>query len=65
MIYENSKNFSIDNLNVGTLSEDEVYELYIKSKLQKSQDDIKNGRVITLEELDKEREELYESYSVK
>ncbi len=45
--------------------DDAIYTLYLHLKLKKSKDDIENGRVITLEELDKERKELYESYSIK
>lgn len=41
------------------------YTLYLKIKLARSEDDIKNGRVITLEDFDKEMEALYESYNIK
>lgn len=44
---------------------DEEYLEYFNQKLKKSQDDIKNGRVITLEEFDRKMEELYASYSIK
>lgn len=48
-----------------TTWDDAIYTLYLHSELDKSQDDIKNGRVITLEEFDKERKELYENYPIK
>lgn len=44
---------------------DEEYLEYFNQKLKKSQDDIKNGRTITLEEFDRKMEELYASYSIK
>lgn len=40
-----------------------LYDLYVFIGLTKSVDDIKNGRTITLEELEKEMEALYESSS--
>ena len=40
-----------------------LYDLYVFIQLAKSVDNIKNGRTITLEELDKEMEALYESSS--
>ena len=46
-----------------TLTNDELYNLYLNSKLQKSIDDIKNGRVMTLEELKKYIDELEEKYA--
>jgi len=56
---------TVNTLPEVTTWDDATYTLYLHSKLQKSQDDIKNGRVITLEDFDKEREALYESYSIK
>ena len=47
-----------------TLSEDELYTLYLHSMIEKSEEDFKNGNYITLEELDKEMEEKYASYSI-
>lgn len=44
--------------------DDEIYNLYFQDKLKRSQEDIKNGRVITLEQLDAERKSLYESYTI-
>ncbi len=40
-----------------------LYDLYLLIGIAKGIDDIKNGRGITLEELHKEMEELYESTS--
>lgn len=40
-----------------------LYDLYVFIGLVKSGDDIKNGRTITLEELKKEMEALYDSSS--
>ena len=40
-----------------------LYDLYVFIGLVKSADDIKNGRTITLEELKKEMEALYDSTS--
>lgn len=40
-----------------------LYDLYFFIGLAKGIDDIKNGRGMTLEEFDKEREALYENYS--
>lgn len=56
---------SVNTLPDNITWDDDTYKLYLQSKLKKSQEDIKNGRVITLEDFDKEREALYESYSIK
>lgn len=40
---------------------DLIYDLAFFAALQESEDDIKNGRVYTLEELDAEMEKIYES----
>ena len=47
-----------------TLSEDELYTLYLYSMIEKSEEDFRNGNYITLEELDKEMEEKYANYSI-
>lgn len=47
MINEKQKILSAAN----TLSDDAIYTLYLHSKLEKSKENIKNGNVITLEEL--------------
>lgn len=41
---------------------DIIYDLFFFAELQESEDDIKNGRVCTLEELKTEMEARYESY---
>lgn len=41
---------------------DIIYNLIFFAELQESEEDIKNGRVCTLEELDAEMEAKYESY---
>lgn len=41
---------------------DIIYNLFFFTKLKESEDDIKNGRVCTLEELQAEMEAKYESY---
>lgn len=41
---------------------DIIYDLFFFAELQESEDDIKNGRVCTLEELKAEMEAKYESY---
>lgn len=45
-----------------TLTEDELYNMYFMEKLQQSIDDIKNGRVITLQELKEYIDGLEERY---
>ena len=39
-----------------------IYDLFFFAELQESEDDIKNGKVCTLEELKAEMEAKYESY---
>ena len=41
---------------------DIIYDLFFFAELQESEDDIKNNRVCTLEELKSVMEEKYESY---
>ena len=41
---------------------DFIYDLIFFMSLKESEEDIKNGRVMTLEELQDEMEALYESY---
>ena len=41
---------------------DVIYDLFFFAELQESEDDIKNGRVCTLEELQAEMEAKYENY---
>ena len=42
---------------------DNIYNLYVLIGIAKGVNDIRNGRGMTLEEFNKEREELYERYS--
>lgn len=42
---------------------DNIYNLYVLICIAKGAHDIRNGHGITLEEFNKEREELYERYS--
>lgn len=42
---------------------DNIYNLYVLIGIAKGVDDIRNGRGMTLEEFNKEREKLYERYS--
>jgi len=41
--------------------EDALYTLYVNAKIKKSTEDIQNGKVISLDDFDKEMEVLYES----
>ncbi|MGN1301667.1 MAG: hypothetical protein ACI4U9_04000 [Clostridia bacterium] len=52
------------NLESDTLY-DLIYDLIFFNALKESEDDIKNGRVITLDELAKEMEAMYERYNNK
>ena len=47
-----------------TLTNDELYNLYLNSKLQKSIDDIKNGRVMTIEESIERMKKKYEDFHI-
>lgn len=42
---------------------DNIYNLYVLIGIAKGVNDMRNGRGMTLEEFNKEREALYESYS--
>lgn len=65
MKMENSKKQNVKE--IYTLPElqmnDEEYTQYMKEQLKKSYNDLKNGRVLTLEELKKHIEELEEQYA--
>ena len=41
---------------------DYIYNLFFYASLEESEDDIKNGRVYTLEEVEAEMEAKYENY---
>ncbi len=42
---------------------DNIYNLYVLIGIAKGVDDMRNGKGMTLEEFNKEREELYERHS--
>lgn len=44
--------------------EDIIYNIYFQIKLAKSEEDIKNGRLMSIEESKKRLEELYENYNI-
>lgn len=52
------------NLETDTLC-DLIYDMIFFNALKESEDDIKNGRVMTLEELGEEMEAIYECYNNK
>ena len=45
--------------------EDTRYALYLNSKLQRSQNDIKNGRVMTIEESKERMRKKYADFDIK
>ncbi len=45
--------------------DDAIYTLYLHSELQKSKNDIKNGRVMTIEESKERMRKKYASFNVK
>jgi len=45
--------------------DDAIYTLYLHSKLQKSKDNIKNGKVMTVEESKERMRKKYASFDVK
>ncbi len=53
------------NLEENNTLYDNIYNLYVLIGIAKGVHDIRNGRGMTLEEFNKEREELYERYSRK
>ena len=50
---------TVNTLPDNTTWDDAVYTLYLHSKLQKSKDDIKNGRVMSIEESKKRMRKKY------
>lgn len=66
MINKKQKNpATINSLPDTTNWDDTAYTLYLHSKLQKSQNDIKNGRVLTIEESKERMRKKYASFDVK
>jgi len=53
----------LNNLPDNSTIEEILYNIYFQIKLAKSEDDIKNGRVMSLEESKKRLKELYEDYN--
>ncbi len=45
--------------------DDSTYTLYLHSKLNKSKNDIKNGRVITIDESKERMRKKYENFNIK
>ena len=56
---------TINTLPDDTTWDDAIYTLYLHSKLQKSQDDIKNGRVLTINESQERMRIKYANFDVK
>ena len=56
---------TVNTLPDDTTWDDAIYTLYLHSKLQKSQEDIKNGRVMTVEESKERMRKKYASFDVK
>ena len=56
---------TINTLPDDTTWDDAIYALYLHSKLQKSQDDIKNGRVMSIEESKEKMRKKYANFHVK
>lgn len=44
--------------------DDTLYTLYLKAKIKRSEDDLKNGRVMTVEESKERMRKKYESFNV-
>ena len=54
----------VNNMPDNATIEDIIYNIYFQVKLAKSEEDIKNGRVMSLEESKVRLEELYENYNI-
>ena len=55
---------TINALPDDTTCDDNSYSLYLQSKLKKSEDDIKNGRVMTVEESRGRMRKKYANFNV-
>lgn len=62
MLNEKQQLYTNDEV-ISNKAEDVAYAMYFNAKLKKSQDDIKNGRVITLQELKQHIDSLEEKYA--
>lgn len=49
---------------VNTVLNDAIYTLYLKYKLKKSEEEIKNGRVMTIEESKERMRRKYEGFNL-
>lgn len=49
---------------VNTVLNDAIYTLYLKYKLKKSEEDIKNGKVMTIEESKERMRRKYEGFNL-
>ncbi len=56
---------TVNTLPDNTTWDDAIYTLYLHSKLQKSKDDIKNGRVMSIEESKEKMRKKYANFHVK
>ena len=54
----------VNNMPDNATVEEIIYNIFFQVKLAKSEEDIKNGRVMTIEESKKRLEELYENYNI-
>ena len=58
-------NSAVNTLSNKVTLNDSIYSLYLHSKLQKSQDDIKNNRVMTIQESKERMKKKYADFNVK
>ena len=62
---EKRKNLAtINTLSKNTTCNNAIYTLYLHSKLQKSKEDIKNNKVMTIEESKERLKKKYASFNV-
>lgn len=55
---------TVNTLPNNTTCDDAIYTLYLRSKLKKSQDDIKSGKVMTIEDSQERMKKKYENFDV-
>ena len=56
---------TVNTLPEDTTWDDAIYTLYLHSKLQKSQDDIKNANVLTIEESKERMRKKFTNFDIK
>ncbi len=56
---------TVNTLPEDTTWDDAIYTLYLHSKLQKSQDAIKNGNVLTIEESKERMRKKFANFDIK